>query len=117
MRSSVTINSTRVALLSLRHSFARIVIRYSEGSAEISRLTFLFLSQVGLKDTLVKLGYEYDVVSCQFSLHYAFEKEESIRNLLANVAAMLKPGGAFIGTMPSANRLVYEFRFSVPVNP
>ena len=41
---------------------------------------------------------QYDVVSCQFSLHYFFKSEEVLDNFLYNVHLNLKPGGYFIGT-------------------
>eukprot|EP01062_Namystynia_karyoxenos_P017591 TRINITY_DN16487_c0_g1_i1.p1 TRINITY_DN16487_c0_g1~~TRINITY_DN16487_c0_g1_i1.p1 ORF type:complete len:1393 (+),score=398.64 TRINITY_DN16487_c0_g1_i1:584-4180(+) len=40
-------------------------------------------------------------VSCQFSFHYAFASEEAARVALRCVARMLRPGGVFLGTVPS----------------
>ncbi len=40
----------------------------------------------------------FDVVSCQFSIHYFYETEEKLNNLLWNVNKHLKDGGYFIGT-------------------
>jgi SAM-dependent methyltransferase len=48
----------------------------------------------------------FDVVSCQFALHYAFASEAAARCLLHNVVARLRPGGVFCGTLPNANHLV-----------
>ncbi|KAI5064740.1 hypothetical protein GOP47_0019435 [Adiantum capillus-veneris] len=45
---------------------------------------------------------QFDVCSCQFALHYAWSSEERARSALRNVAALLKPGGFFIGTIPDA---------------
>lgn len=52
----------------------------------------------------------FDVVSCQFAIHYAFENEERVRKLLHNVAHRLKSGGFFIGTTVDANVLVRKLR-------
>lgn len=52
----------------------------------------------------------FDIVSCQFAVHYAFENEERVRRMLSNVAGALKPGGFFIGTTPDANVLVRKLR-------
>ncbi|KAH3705866.1 P-TEFb-cap methyltransferase Pcm1 [Pelomyxa schiedti] len=52
----------------------------------------------------------FDVVSCQFALHYSFESEEKVRGLLCNVTTRLKPGGFFVGTIPDANVLVKKLR-------
>jgi len=49
----------------------------------------------------------FDLVSCQFALHYSFSTEARARRFLANVAGRLKPGGHFVATFPHANRIVY----------
>lgn len=48
----------------------------------------------------------FDLVSCQFALHYAFESEERLRAVLQNVSDNLRPGGAFIGTIPDASMIL-----------
>lgn len=40
----------------------------------------------------------FDVVSCQFAIHYFFESEQILSNFVENVATFLKEGGFFIGT-------------------
>lgn len=40
----------------------------------------------------------FDVVSCQFSIHYFFENESKLDNLIWNINQHIKPGGVFIGT-------------------
>ena len=45
-----------------------------------------------------KGGYGFDAVSCQFSLHYFFKNELTLRTLLENVSYALKVGGKFFGT-------------------
>lgn len=52
----------------------------------------------------------FDVVSCQFAIHYAFESEDRVRMLLRNVTERLKPGGFFVGTTVDANVLVRKIR-------
>lgn len=66
----------------------------------------------GLQRELEKLDYEFDLVSCQFALHYAFESQKQAEQLLSNVSCKLRPGGVFIGTIPSANRIVERVRSS-----
>lgn len=44
-----------------------------------------------------------DIVSMQFCMHYAFETEMKARTLLENVSRSLRPGGVFIGTIPSSD--------------
>ncbi|KIY67719.1 guanine-N(7)-methyltransferase [Cylindrobasidium torrendii FP15055 ss-10] len=47
-----------------------------------------------------------DVVSMQFCMHYAFDSEKRARRMLENVSEYLRPGGAFIGTIPNAESLL-----------
>ena len=50
--------------------------------------------------------YSFDVVSCQFCIHYYFENEIKLRALLQNVSDNLKIGGYFIGTSFDGKRVV-----------
>lgn len=47
--------------------------------------------------------FPVDAVSIQFSFHYAWETEEKVRTVLTNVSRSLRPGGTFIGTIPSSD--------------
>eukprot|EP01103_Thecamoeba_quadrilineata_P013752 TRINITY_DN3910_c0_g1_i1.p1 TRINITY_DN3910_c0_g1~~TRINITY_DN3910_c0_g1_i1.p1 ORF type:complete len:218 (+),score=21.23 TRINITY_DN3910_c0_g1_i1:155-808(+) len=67
--------------------------------------------KVRLADKIPKQIF-FDLVNCQFALHYSFESEEYARGLLRNVTDRLKPGGYFIGTIPNANFLVKSIRAS-----
>lgn len=44
------------------------------------------------------LNNNFDVVSCQFAIHYMFENENKLNTFCKNVDDVLKPGGYFIGT-------------------
>jgi len=46
-------------------------------------------------------GKTFDLISCQFALHYCFESEESARHTIKSVAEHLAKGGHFFGTIPS----------------
>ncbi|KAL1311929.1 hypothetical protein HN51_038601 [Arachis hypogaea] len=52
----------------------------------------------------------FDICSCQFALHYSWSTEARARQALANVSALLRPGGIFIGTMPDANVIIKKLR-------
>jgi SAM-dependent methyltransferase len=41
---------------------------------------------------------KFDLVSCQFAIHYFFENEKILDNFLSNVDSHIKDGGVFIGT-------------------
>lgn len=47
--------------------------------------------------------FPVDSVSIQFSFHYAWETESKVRQILTNVTRSLRPGGTFIGTIPSSD--------------
>lgn len=53
------------------------------------------------------LSRPFDVVTMQFCMHYAFETESAVHQMLDNVARYLRKGGRFIGTIPNANFLLY----------
>ena len=39
----------------------------------------------------------FDLVSCQFSIHYFFGNQTDLRTFAENVSSMLRPGGYFVG--------------------
>lgn len=43
-------------------------------------------------------------------MHYSWSTEARARRALANVSALLRPGGTFIGTMPDANVIIKKLR-------
>ena len=47
----------------------------------------------------------FDLVSCQFSIHYFFENEITLNGFLKNVSDNLKKGGKFIGTCFNGDRI------------
>ena len=54
--------------------------------------------------------YFFDLVSCQFSLHYHFESEKRVNAFLVNVSRRLCQGGYFIGTIVEDNVIVKRLR-------
>ncbi|MCO5549383.1 hypothetical protein L7F22_002858 [Adiantum nelumboides] len=52
----------------------------------------------------------FDVASCQFALHYSWASERTARQALGNIAALLKVGGIFIGTIPDASAILRQLR-------
>lgn len=51
------------------------------------------------------LAPQFDNVTLQFCMHYAWERSSKALLMLENVSRYLKPGGIFIGTIPDAERL------------
>ena len=54
------------------------------------------------------LDNEYDICSCQFAIHYAFESCTQAETMISNIANKLKPGGIFIGTTVNDFELIYR---------
>ncbi|CAJ0923248.1 unnamed protein product, partial [Mesorhabditis belari] len=53
---------------------------------------------------------QFDLVSCQFALHYSFITQESAQMFLKNCTENIRPGGYFLGSLPDANRIVWAAR-------
>ena len=51
----------------------------------------------------------FDIVSNQFSLHYYFKNEKTLRTYLENISNACKKGGYFIGTCYDGNRILELF--------
>lgn len=49
---------------------------------------------------------QYDNVTMQFCMHYAFESASKARMMIENVSRYLRKGGYFIGTIPNAELLL-----------
>jgi len=49
---------------------------------------------------------QFDLVSCQFALHYCFESLPQAECMLSNIAERLKKGGYFVGTTPDSNDIM-----------
>lgn len=65
-----------------------------------------------------RLQHRYDVVTCHFAIHYFFESEAKIRELLRQVSELLYTGGTFMCTAMNADRvraLGPEFRNDVMI--
>lgn len=63
-------------------------------------------------DSLVDKEMMFNVVSCQFMLHYCFESETKVRTCFANIAKRTKPGGTFVGTIPNGDVLVKRLKMA-----
>ena len=50
-----------------------------------------------------EFGGRFDVVSCQFGLHYFFSSRETAEHVMQRIGSSLESGGTFIATFPDAN--------------
>lgn len=48
----------------------------------------------------------FDVVSCQFSMHYLYGNETMLNAFLHNISCRLEPGGFYFGTTIDAEKVV-----------
>lgn len=68
------------------------------------------------KELLVKKFLDsemrFDICSCQFACHYAFESLEQADMMLRNACERLNPGGYFIGTTPNSFELIRRLEAS-----
>ena len=60
--------------------------------------------------------YYFDLVSCQFALHYHFESEKRLNAFLYNASNRLCDGGYFIGTIVEDNVIVKRLRNRKNIN-
>lgn len=58
----------------------------------------------------VVLETSFDVISIQFSLHYAFSSYKSFKNTLRNISMHLKTGGVVIATIPDYDVLTNRLK-------
>lgn len=59
---------------------------------------------------IIRAPFSITLYIFQFALHYSWSTEARARQALANVSALLRPGGIFIGTMPDANVIIKRLR-------
>lgn len=69
-------------------------------------------TKVRLREKYKDPSIQFDLVSCQFALHYSFESLPQAECMMRNVSECLKTGGYFIGTIPDTNDLVSRWQKS-----
>ena len=81
-------------------NIAKTIWGYSEKPAQTNPLSRFYK---------MAAGQSFDVVSCQFAIHYFFKNDETLSNFCKNVANQTKVGGYFIGTCFDANEVNNTF--------
>lgn len=69
-----------------------------EKTKDIARLLYGQASIPKLEKYHGLISNQFDLVSCQFAVHYFFANQTTLHALLTNVSNALKPNGYFIGT-------------------
>ena len=89
--------------------------RYKERPSELTyKANFIVAdcTRVDLDEKYVEENIpdvEFDLVSCQFVLHYGFESQVQAKRMIKNAVSHLKPGCFFFGTIPNSNYLVKKY--------
>jgi mRNA (guanine-N7-)-methyltransferase len=72
-----------------------------------NRRNYNFYTCIDMEELLrIQPVHTFDVVSCQFAIHYFFESERKLRGLIQNVSNVLEHGGLFIGTFMNGDKLL-----------
>jgi len=58
--------------------------------------------------------HKFNIISCQFSLHYYFKNEDTLRTYLTNVKNNCKKDGYFIGCCYDGNKIFNRLKNKVP---
>mmetsp|Transcript_1273 Transcript_1273/g.1718 ORF Transcript_1273/g.1718 Transcript_1273/m.1718 type:complete len:390 (-) Transcript_1273:241-1410(-) len=72
---------------------------------QVTEVDFEASDQLGQADYVHGGDSPFDAVSCMFAVHYFFDKETTLHQFLKNVAANLKEGGYFFGTVPDGKKV------------
>ena len=57
------------------------------------------------------VGNSFDLVVSNFSVHYFFENEDSIKNLIENVSKSLRSGGKFVLTTLNGEKVFEKLKY------
>ena len=87
-------------------SVREAVDRYNSGGYAFPALFLAADCHRALLSQVLPPALWFDLVSCQFALHYSFETEQTARDFLWNAAERLLPDGHLIATFPDAACLV-----------
>lgn len=102
----------------LRHNDIKEYIGMDIASQAIKRASQKLFNQSQIKGDLISCNAfsamaghmleqmrSFDIVSCQFAIHYAFLDEGTARTFIQNIASSLRVGGSFILTVPDYEHL------------
>jgi mRNA (guanine-N7-)-methyltransferase len=83
-------------LESIQEAKERFTEAVKEGRIKTSR-NYTF-EQKAIADPNTYINKKFDIVSCQFTLHYFFVNDDVLEMVIRKVSSSLKQGGYFIGT-------------------
>jgi mRNA (guanine-N7-)-methyltransferase len=77
-------------------SIAEAKSRYTNSKYNLTAV--LDVQKISDKVITLPPGEKFDIVTCNFTMHYLFESEEMLTNALTHISKHLKPNGYFICT-------------------
>lgn len=83
--------------------------RFENSTQSIKKRNYKFFKyngsdiQIFLREN--DLSTEYNVISCQFAIHYFFKDQTTLTNFLSQVSSLLGKNGYFIGTAMSGDKI------------
>ncbi|XP_013133687.1 PREDICTED: mRNA cap guanine-N7 methyltransferase isoform X2 [Papilio polytes] len=96
-----------IAEVSIQQCQARYEdLKRRQGRLFSAEFIALDCTKAGLRHKYRDPSINFDLVSCQFGLHYSFESLGQARRMLTNISECLRPGGYFFGTIPNAYEIV-----------
>ncbi|EEQ82659.1 hypothetical protein NCER_100590 [Vairimorpha ceranae BRL01] len=75
-----------------------------------------YFDNLDVYNTPFDLKKEFDLISCQFSLHYAFSSQKSLEITVRNINKHLRIGGYFIFTVPNKDEILYRYNKGILKN-
>jgi len=87
-----------------RRRYAREREKRSRRGQPVMEAEFFPYAHLGERE--MEWDRAFDVVSCQFAIHYFFVQERAVRTFLRNASAALRPGGIFLATFPDGKRVL-----------
>jgi mRNA (guanine-N7-)-methyltransferase len=91
------------------NSIAEANRRLREYPIDFQKLVSLHV--LDLSTNAIPGDQEFDVVSCQFALHYFFKSEDTFLTILSSIENNLKVGGIFMGTFFDGESLINRLQF------
>lgn len=92
-------------------------IREANKRYQLSKKNYHDLSAELLKETItnetlsiekLQTDKQFDIIVCNFTLHYFFQKQSMLVNAINNISGKLKKGGYFIGTTIVMEDLTFD---------
>lgn len=81
-----------------------------ESTRNVAEVVWGVKSEQGLSKYHNMIANKFDLVVCQFAVHYFFENRVTLNAFVTNVASMIKDGGYFMGTCLDGREVNKKFK-------